>query len=216
MRRMYSEQELTKIIGEVFDAKIEAGAFDDSISDAVDAYLAEHPVDITALEGKTIAPAVVNATTSISAPAIVASTSIKGMEKIIDSSDHSRFIEGDITTGTISGVTFTYAKWSLSGTHLMMVLAGTIESGKHLYDYEFGKVNLPSWVLSKIYPTVGSLIERKSFDLYKANESTDVTQAVYLGKSTNYLAIGGSGATQVTTTAEDSFRFQFDLLIDAD
>lgn len=69
MRRMYSEQELTKIIGEVFDAKIEAGAFDDSISDAVDAYLVEHPVDITALEGKTIAPAVVNATTSISAPA---------------------------------------------------------------------------------------------------------------------------------------------------
>lgn len=68
MRRMYSEQELTKIIGEVFDAKIEAGAFDDSISDAVDAYLVEHPVDITALEGKTIAPAVVNATTSVSAP----------------------------------------------------------------------------------------------------------------------------------------------------
>ena len=66
MRRMYSEQELTKIIGEVFDQKIEAGAFNESIADAVDAYLVENPVDITALEGQTVAPAVVNATTSIS------------------------------------------------------------------------------------------------------------------------------------------------------
>ena len=70
MRRMYSEQELTRIIGEVFDQKLESGALDSSISDAVDAYLVEHPVDITALEGQTIAPAVVNATTSISAPSI--------------------------------------------------------------------------------------------------------------------------------------------------
>lgn len=69
MRRMYSEQELTRIIGEVFDQKLESGALDSSISDAVDAYLVEHPVDITALEGQTIAPAVINATTSISAPA---------------------------------------------------------------------------------------------------------------------------------------------------
>lgn len=69
MRRMYSEQELTRIIGEVFDQKLESGALDSSISDAVDAYLVEHPVDITALEGQTIAPAVVNASTSISAPA---------------------------------------------------------------------------------------------------------------------------------------------------
>ena len=66
---MYSEQELTKIISEVFDQKVQEGALDDSIASAVDAYLVEHPVDITALEGQTIAPAVVAATTSISAPA---------------------------------------------------------------------------------------------------------------------------------------------------
>ena len=68
MRRMYSEQELSKIIKVVFEEELESGALDESIADAVDAYLVENPVDITALEGKTIAPAVVNATTSVSAP----------------------------------------------------------------------------------------------------------------------------------------------------
>ncbi|MBO7735377.1 MAG: hypothetical protein J6S67_22625 [Methanobrevibacter sp.] len=68
MRRMYSEQELTKVIGDVVDSKIEDGSFDDAIAEYVDAYLVEHPVDITALEGKTISPAIVYATTSVNAP----------------------------------------------------------------------------------------------------------------------------------------------------
>ena len=68
MRRMYTEQQLTAIIREVFDAELASGALDEKVSDAVDAYLVENPVDITALEGKTITPAVVNATTSMSAP----------------------------------------------------------------------------------------------------------------------------------------------------
>ena len=57
MRRMYSEQELTKVIKEVFEAELASGALDEQVSDAVDAYLLENPVDITALEGKTINPA---------------------------------------------------------------------------------------------------------------------------------------------------------------
>ena len=61
---MYSEQELTKIIKEVseayIDELIEGGEFDQAIADYVDAYLVEHPVDITALEGQTINPARIN------------------------------------------------------------------------------------------------------------------------------------------------------------
>ena len=57
MRRMYSEQELSKIIKEVVDAEVASGEFDETIADYVDAYLVEHPVDITALEGQTINPA---------------------------------------------------------------------------------------------------------------------------------------------------------------
>ena len=57
MRRMYSEQELTNVIKKVFEEELESGALDELVSDAVDAYLVEHPVDITALEGQTINPA---------------------------------------------------------------------------------------------------------------------------------------------------------------
>ena len=75
MRRMYSEKELSVLVYQAVGQYIEDGALDESIADAVDAYLVENPVDITALEGQTIAPAVVNATTSISAPSIIESMS---------------------------------------------------------------------------------------------------------------------------------------------
>ena len=60
MRRIYTEQELTDAIKEVMEQEIASGAYDESISNAVNAYLLEHPVDITALEGQTINPARIN------------------------------------------------------------------------------------------------------------------------------------------------------------
>ena len=51
MRRMYSEQELSRIIKVVMEEELGDGVFDEAIAGAVDAYLEEHPVDITALEG---------------------------------------------------------------------------------------------------------------------------------------------------------------------
>jgi hypothetical protein len=62
MRRMYSEKELTTIINQVVGEYIEADALDKSIADAVDDYLTEHPVDITALEGQDISPATLTST----------------------------------------------------------------------------------------------------------------------------------------------------------
>ena len=62
MRRMYSEQELTKVIKAVFEAELESGALDESIADYVDAYLVEHPVDVTALEGQDVECASVTTT----------------------------------------------------------------------------------------------------------------------------------------------------------
>ena len=71
MRRMYSEQELTTTIGQVLDSKIEDGSFGGIISDAVDAYLVEHPVDITALEGQDVELASLDATGLITGGEIV-------------------------------------------------------------------------------------------------------------------------------------------------
>lgn len=71
MRRMYSEKELTTIINQVVGEYIEAGALDESIADAVDAYLVEHPVDITALEGQDVSLASLDATGLITGGEIV-------------------------------------------------------------------------------------------------------------------------------------------------
>ena len=46
------------------------------------------------------------------------------MEDIVDADGHKRFIEGNVTPANIIGENdIQYAKWSLSGSHLMIVLA---------------------------------------------------------------------------------------------
>ena len=54
---------------------------------------------------------------------------------LVDKDGHERFIEGDIPDPEITGLTPIYYKWSLSGTHLMIVMAGTIENGTNLSNY---------------------------------------------------------------------------------
>ena len=59
-------------------------------------------------------------------------STINLMENIVDSKGNKRFVEGPLTTTTISGVTYSYSKWSLCGTHLMIVLGGTIAANTSL------------------------------------------------------------------------------------
>ena len=89
MRRMYSEQELTKIIGDVLDGEIESGAFDEKVSYSVDAYLVEHPVDITALEGKDVELASLDATGLITGGEIVEKMSGYTYTKVASTEDHT-------------------------------------------------------------------------------------------------------------------------------
>ena len=53
----------------------------------------------------------------------------KSITTLVDSQSHNRFVEGEGDLKTIAGITFTYNKWSLSGTHFMLVLAGSIANG---------------------------------------------------------------------------------------
>ena len=154
---MYSEQELTKIIGDVFDQKIEAGAFNESIADAVDAYLVEHPVDITALEGQDIAPKDISATGNITAPSIIE---------------------------TMSGYSFTPAT-SDAKTTLELIYAGIVKNGDKLTlvvaanvtkissDYRsLGTFIVPSTVYAKLYTvTVGGYQYLSIANLQSVNDS---------------------------------------------
>ena len=139
------------------------------------------------------------------------------IENIYDSDEHKRFVEGDVDLGPGgSAITKTYGKWSLSGTHLLIVLAGTIPASSVLADgTTIATVySLPSWIVAKIFPTSGTVVTAKKVTFFKAD-----TPWVYedkllaLVKYNNNITIGNPFGNQ-TITNDSSFRLQIDLLID--
>ena len=72
------------------------------------------------------------------------------LDDIVDSQGNKRFIEGNLEKGS-STATITYNKWSLSGTHLMIVIAGTISSNLETY-HNIAHGTLPTYINSKIFP----------------------------------------------------------------
>lgn len=135
------------------------------------------------------------------------------MEKIKDSHNHLRFIEGEGTINTIEGLTINFSKWSLSGTHLMFVVAGSIldqtviQVNTRIIDF-----SLPKWVFDKIIGVVGSDIDKKSINAYASDYSTQ-TLTLTLIKRTAAETIAITSQA-ITLTKDRSFRIQFDLLID--
>lgn len=144
---------------------------------------------------------------------IESTTSLKVFENIVDKDGHKRFIEGDINFEEITGVTKTYGKWSLSGSHLMMVLGLTFENGTTINNAILGKVYIPKWIHDKVavlWSATGIALE--SFNAIDANTTTQTLTSVVLGKETDYLSIVKYGS--LTFTSTKSARIEFDLLID--
>ena len=134
----------------------------------------------------------------------------KNISTLVDNAGNVRFLEGDIKDGEVSGVTITYGKWSLSGTHLLIVLAGTIANATALSSAEVGSLTLPSWIMDKIYPLVGTRVVYNTYPAY-GSDFAQQQIGVSLNKSTDSLKLIASGPTM---TADRTFRFNFDLLID--
>ena len=139
---------------------------------------------------------------------------VKIFENIVDKDGHKRFIEGDINIPTLSGVTKTYGKWSLSGSHLILVLCGDVADDTILGSLNFGITdNLPKWVLDKIIPVYASnSIESKNINIY-ADDYSSQSVTLVLQKRTNDLVIY---LVSLTATKDRHFRFVFDLLIDTE
>ena len=140
----------------------------------------------------------------------------KDISNLVDSKGNPRFVEGNGTPATIEGFTSTYCKWSLSGTHLMLVLAGSLTSGTtipnstHLVEF-----NIPKFIKDKIYPVWGnSRIESKSTNFTADNwvVQTATLTLTILENSINITLTSGD----FTLTANRAFRIQFDLLIDSE
>lgn len=137
---------------------------------------------------------------------------IKVFEDIKDKDGHKRFIEGEITFVN-NDITKTYAKWSLCGSHLLVVCAGSalnttvIASGSKLADVE-----LPEWILNKIYPLYSDVVVKLSYDWF-SNDYTNQSGIAYFNKASTKMSIILSA---LTLNKDRAFRIAYDLLIDND
>ena len=133
------------------------------------------------------------------------------LEDIVDKDGHNRFIEGDIVAEEVTGVTLTYGKWSLSGTHLLIVAIGIVENNTVWASAKFATLqNLPQWVKDKIVPIAGNYVVVKEYKLF-GNDVSSQTSNTYLRKIDGDIRIDNGG---ITLTADRTFRMEFDLLID--
>lgn len=136
------------------------------------------------------------------------------LDDIVDAKGNNRFIEGDGTALTLEGLDITYNKWSLSGTHLMFVIAGNIANGTEIIDgVIFSTFTLPEWIIEKIYPVWSNYVENKTLTLTASDWLTQTTTAS-LAKRSGGITIEHHRGSSLTLTADRGFRLQFDLLID--
>lgn len=160
MRRMYSEKELTTIINQVVGEYIEDGALDESIADAVDAYLLENPIDITALEGL-----------DISVGSLDADGLITGGEIVEKMSGYS-FVKQTTDKGTFN---YIYAGAVKNGNKLTLVNAFTFTKATGASgSVTSGRFMIPAAIMAKIYPFIGV----SSVDIRKITGTPDGTSFV--------------------------------------
>ena len=94
----------------------------------------------------------------------------KDISNLVDSKGNPRFVEGEGTPATIEGFTSTYCKWSLSGTHLMIMLAGTFANASVLpVNTRIATFSIPKFIHDKIYPVWQNNIEVKNISAYDEN-----------------------------------------------
>lgn len=140
----------------------------------------------------------------------------KDIATLVDYQGHERFVEGVINLAPAldSDITKVYGKWSLSGTHLLIVLCVKSPAKALIYD-NYAYIELPEWILSKITPLIegGNYVDSKSITWYDASNNTqsgatqlryDITRGLYISMSA------------ITLTTEKVCRIAFDLLIDSD
>lgn len=138
------------------------------------------------------------------------------MENIVDSAGNKRFIDFIGITNEKEGVEYLYNKASLSGLHLMFVLAGNIENSTILASNDIScEYELPQYIINKIYPVASTSIEFKVVNLL-ASDLTIQTINIRLTIDKPNKKVYITNASGLTLSANRSFRIQFDLLIDAD
>ena len=145
---------------------------------------------------------------------IESADSLKVFENITDEAGHKRFVEGDIELNndyqSVEHLTNLYGKWSLSGSHLLLVLCLELEEDIVYSSGQIAKITLPSWIMDKIVALQGVEIEVKTFKAFGSDISTQdaiVYLETYSGQVIFYLS-------SLTPSMDRKLRIAFDLLID--
>lgn len=139
---------------------------------------------------------------------------IKVFEDIKDKDGRPRFIEGDIdlSSETPTEIIKKYGKWSLSGTHLQIVLVIASTGAYNLSSLTIAQVGVPQWVKDKIVTIQGNNVARFDGAWWDSEELSFQEGLAYIQKPANNvisLYVGG-----VNLTSAKTFRVAFDLLID--
>ena len=140
------------------------------------------------------------------------------LEDIEDSAGNKRFVEGNgaIASSISSKITGSFIKWSLSGTHLMLVCAGTVNGS-----YNFAAedplatfTDIPEYIRNKIVALPNNYLESKTCYFQKGLTKTSFEASLRYLSAFSKLNIYFDEAVNPETGSY--FRIQFDLLIDAD
>ena len=133
------------------------------------------------------------------------------MENIVDLAGNKRFVEGVITMDDVTGVTQTYGKWSLSGSHLMIVLSGNIDDGTVLTSpTTLASISLEDYIYSNIQEIMPGLVEFKSILVFGTDTTTQSLNISLKKDSDDVIKID---CGSLTASKDRYFRIQFDLLI---
>ena len=143
------------------------------------------------------------------------STNTIPLSKIVDNKGNHRFVEGNGIPLSQAGVTISYCKWSLSGTHLMLACAGSVTNTTVINAVQLGQFYLPKYISDKITATFSNRVEIKSLVFYASNFSSQSVNCSLAIDNVNHKAVILTHGS-VTMTADRNFRIQFDALIDQD
>ena len=207
MRRMYSEKELSVLVYQAVGQYIEDGALDESIADAVDAYLVENPVDITALEGQDIAPKDISATGNITAPSIIENMS-----------GYSIIKQSAPTGATYDKVYFGACK---NGNKLTFVVAMNITLTEAITSTSrvIAQILIPSAIGSKLYPTlIGSdnFLDMKEVALVKDYADMEICPVSLYKDSNTRLYLNLYNWSQLDINKQYYFRYEVTFLLGDD
>lgn len=154
-------------------------------------------------------------TSDVEVKTLKAFQSIKSLDKIIDASGNPRFIEGDGTPNSV--LQDVYCKWSLSGTHLMLVVSGKLPDETVLNPYAvLAEFEIPQWVYDKIRVIWSTtMLAIVNLTMYAEGTFTSQSNNFYIQKN-NGKVFFTNNSNAFTLTSDKYFRLQFDLLIDSE